>query len=178
VLITNVSKMGNDLFKALSSNSRIRIIKLLSKKEFHLSEIARRLNISKPVVSRHIKILEKAGLVKRKVVGNVHIFSSNIEILEKAFEPFIDQYNLKIEKNTSIFDALKQLPGVKTKTQGKHRYVTSIDGEEGYFIYEVNGELPEKPIDEYKPKKDSVLKIKKLVAVEKKKIELNLKEKE
>jgi DNA-binding transcriptional ArsR family regulator len=168
---------SNDLFKALSSKSRIKIIKILANKELHLSEISRQLDISKPVISRHIMLLEKVGLVKRKIIGNMHIFSADVEILEKAFEPFIQQHDVEIEKNNSIFDALQQLPGIKIKTQGKHRYVTSIDGEEGYYIYEVNGNTPKKPIDEYKPKRDVTIQLKKLVPVNKKKIKISFKEK-
>ena len=82
MLITNVSHMGNDdLFKALSSRSRIKIIKLLANQEMHLSGISRQLGISKPVISKHIKILEKAGFVKRKIIGNIHLLSTNAEVL-------------------------------------------------------------------------------------------------
>lgn len=166
-----------NLFKALSSSSRIKILRIIANKELHLSEISRQLKISKPVISRHIKILEKAGLVKRNVIGNMHLFSANMKVLEKAFEPFIEQYRIEIRKNMSIFDALKQLPNIKTKSQGKHKYVTSIDDEEGYYIYEVDGKIPKKPIDGYKPNKDSILKIKKLITVDKKRIKINVKEK-
>ena len=177
-MLTNVIKMGNnDLFRALSSKTRIKIIKMLVNKEIHISELSRALDISKPVISRHIKILEKTGLVKRKIIGNVHLLSANVEILEKAFEPFIEESNIKIKKNTSIFDALKQLPGVEIKAQGKNKYIASIDGEEGYYLYEVNGKLPEKPIDEYTPKKNVTLNLKKLVPVSKKKIKISFKEK-
>ena len=167
---------NNDLFRALSSTTRIKIMRLIANKALHLSEISRKLNISKPVISRHIIILEEAGLVQREIIGNMHFFSAKIEVLEKAFEPFIEQCNIEIGKNKSIFDALKQIPNIETKTQGKNKFVTSIDGEEGYYIYEVDGKLPEKPIDEYKLKKDVSIKIKKLVPVSKKKIKIKFKE--
>ena len=165
------------LFKALSSESRIRILKKLAHKEFHISQLSRELKISKPVISRHIKILEAAGLVKRRVIGNVHLLSCNIESLENAFEPFVEESNIKMEKNTTIFDALKQLPGIETVTHGKNKYIASIDGEKGYYIYEVNGKAPEKPIDKYKPQGDVTVQLKKLIPVGKKKIKISFKEK-
>ena len=168
---------NNNLFKALSSESRIKILKKLVNKEFHLSQLSRDLKISKPVISRHIKILEKAGLVKRRVIGNVHLLSCNIEPLENAFEPFIEESNIKMEKDSTIFDAIKQLPGIETVTHGKNKYIASIDGEKGYYIYEVDGKAPEKPIDKYKPQGDVTVKLKKLVPVEKKKIKISFKEK-
>jgi DNA-binding transcriptional ArsR family regulator/nitrogen regulatory protein PII-like uncharacterized protein len=167
---------NNSLFNALSSETRIRIIKKLINKEVHLSQLSRELNISKPVISRHIRILEDAGLIERKIIGNVHLLSVNLECIEKAFEPFIEESKIEIEKDTTIFDALKQLPGVETKSQGKNQYITSIDGEKGFYIYEVNGTTPKKAVNEYKPKENITLQLKKLVPVSKKKIKINLKE--
>ena len=166
---------NNNLFKALSSKSRIKIIKILKDKEIHLSELARTINLSKPVVFRHVKILEKAGLIKRKIIGNVHLLSINLEKLEKSFESFTEEKRVDAEKNSTIFDALKQIPGVKTKDYGKNKYITSIDGEKGYYIYEVNGKIPDIPIDKFKPKKDVTVNLKKLVPIEKKKIKIHIK---
>jgi len=168
---------NNNLFKALGSESRIKILKKLVNKEFHLSQLSRDLKISKPVISRHIKILEEAGLVKRRVIGNMHLLSCNIEPLENAFEPFVEESSIKMEKDFTIFDAIKQLPGIETVTHGKNKYIASIDGEKGYYIYEVDGKAPEKPIDKYKPQGDVTVKLKKLVPVEKKKIKIFFKEK-
>jgi DNA-binding transcriptional ArsR family regulator len=166
---------NNNLFAALSCETRIKIIKKLANKEIHLSELSRELHISKPVISRHINILEQAELVNRKIIGNVHLLSVNIQILEKAFDPFIEEANIEIEKDTTIFDALKQLPGVETKSRGKNQFITSINGEEGFYIYEVNGMIPKKAINEYKPDENITLQVKKLVPVGKKKITINLK---
>jgi DNA-binding transcriptional ArsR family regulator len=124
---------NNSLFNALSSETRIRIIKKLINKEVHLSQLSRELNISKPVISRHIRILEKAGLIERKIIGNVHLLSVNLECIEKAFEPFIEESKIEIEKDTTIFDELRQLPGVEIKSHGKNQYITSIDGEKVFF---------------------------------------------
>ena len=51
------------MFKALSSETRIKIIKILLNREIHLSGLARELNISVPVMSRHIKLLENVELI-------------------------------------------------------------------------------------------------------------------
>jgi len=168
---------NNKLFKALSSKSRVEIIKILSKKEIHLSELARMMNLSKPVVFRHIKILEKAGLVNRKKIGNVHILSVNLNIIEKTFDFFIEEQRIDVKKDTTLFDALKQIPGVKTKNLGKNGYITSINGEEGYYIYEVNGKTPNLPINKYRTDKNMTVKLKKLVPIEKKKIKIYINKK-
>lgn len=167
--------MDNDkMFKALSSETRIKIIKILLNREIHLSGLARELNISVPVMSRHIKLLENVELIKKRVVGNVHLLSANIGSLEELLEPFIEESEIEINEHDSIFDALKQIPGIEIQRVGENQYITSIDGEKGYYIYEVDGKIPTKSINEFRPKKNITLELKKLVSVNKKKIEVKI----
>ena len=166
---------NNDLFKALSSKTRINIIKTLGNRELHISQLSRDLKISKPVISRHIKLLEKTGVLKRRIIGNVHLLSLNPDCLEKILDPFIEEYNVDIKKDETIFDALKQLPDVETKDYGKNKQIISIGGEKGFYIYEVNGKTPDEPIDEFKPHGGVTINLKKLVSVDKKKIRINFK---
>ena len=56
------------IFRALSSSTRISILKKLMNKEMHLSGLARELGISVPVTSRHIKILEEVRLIDKDTV--------------------------------------------------------------------------------------------------------------
>ena len=168
---------NNLIFKALSSKSRIKIIKKCANEEIHLSALARDIGLSKPVISKHVKLLEKAGILNKRVVGNVHLFSANFDVLDKAFKPFIKDSKINLPKNKTILDALKQIPGIEIKKSGKKQLITSIDGEKGFFIYEVNGKIPEKSIDEYKTNKNITIKLKKLVPIEKRKIKIEIKEK-
>jgi DNA-binding transcriptional ArsR family regulator len=168
--------MDNEkIFRALSSPTRIKILKILTNKEIHLSGLARELSISVPVTSRHIKILENVGLINKRIFGNVYLLTAKTKNLEKALEPFIEESTVEISKKRSLFDALKQVPGVDVKQLGKHQYIKSIDGEEGYYIYEVDGDLPKKPVDQYILDKNITLDLKKLISVKKKKIKIEVK---
>lgn len=164
-----------NIFRALSSSTRVKILKKLIKQEMHLSGLARDLGISVPVTSRHIKILEEVKLINKRIFGNTYLLSAKIKNLESALEPFIEESTVEIEKKKSIFDALKQIPGIKIKKIGNNYYIRSIDEEEGYYIYEVDGKLPSKPIDEYQIEKNINLDLKKLITVQKKKIKVNVK---
>ncbi len=167
--------MGNiSLFKALGSDTRIKIIKTLIKGEKHLSELAREIGISTPVTARHIKILEEAGIIKRRIIGNVHLLSVTTEAIENIFEPFIEEKDVKIRKNETLLDALKQLPGFEIKKIGDRQYITSIDGEEGHYIYQVDGNIPSIPINQYKPEEDVVVEFSKIAAIKKKKIRVKI----
>ncbi|MDH6363997.1 putative transcriptional regulator [Enterococcus sp. PF1-24] len=55
---------GISTLKALSSDTRVTIIHLLSNEPSTVSEIAKKLNLSKAIVSRHLRLLEDARIIK------------------------------------------------------------------------------------------------------------------
>ncbi|TAN46041.1 MAG: ArsR family transcriptional regulator [Nitrospirae bacterium] len=57
------------LFKALSEEKRLRIIKLLEGGELCVCDIVAALNMSQPKVSFHLNILKEAGLIKDRKDG-------------------------------------------------------------------------------------------------------------
>ena len=64
------------VMKALSDPNRVRIVKLLQHKMMCVCELQGALGISQPTVSKHLKILEAAGLVGSKKDGqwvNYHL---------------------------------------------------------------------------------------------------------
>jgi len=73
---------------------------------------------------------------------------------------------------------LKEVAGVKIKRIGDKEFVVSIDGEDGFFVYVVDGKAPDVPINDYKLETDGTLEIKRLVPVVRKKLRVKLKEDE
>ena len=59
-------------FSALADPSRRAIVARLADSELTVGEIARPLPMSLPAVSKHLAILERAGLVARRKQGRVH----------------------------------------------------------------------------------------------------------
>lgn len=57
------------VMKALSDPNRVKIIKLLQQKFMCVCELQAALNLAQPTVSKHLKILEEAGLVDYKKEG-------------------------------------------------------------------------------------------------------------
>ncbi len=51
------------VMKALSDPNRVKILKMLQKKRLCVCELQAALDIAQPTVSKHLKILEEAGLV-------------------------------------------------------------------------------------------------------------------
>ena len=167
--------MDNNIFRALSSKTRVKMLRTLAKKELHISGLARELGISVPVASKHVEILEKAGLVERESFGRTHVVKAKKENLHELEAILRESHTLELEKGLSLLDALKQIPGIEIKKTGDKEYITSIDGEEGYYLYEVDGKIPDVPINEYEVRGDLEVEIKKLLPVEKKKIFVNVK---
>ena len=54
------------IMKALSDPGRVRIIKMLEMRELCVCEIQAALGLAQPTVSKHLKILEDAGLVESR----------------------------------------------------------------------------------------------------------------
>jgi DNA-binding transcriptional ArsR family regulator len=55
--------MPQDLFQAIADPTRRQIIDLLADKTMPVNDVAERFDISRPAVSKHIKILNECGLV-------------------------------------------------------------------------------------------------------------------
>src|SRR5438552_15723316 len=64
--------MANDTFKALAHPLRREIVERLSAGAATVGEVTRDFGVSKPTVSRHLRLLEEAGVVSRVVDGRTH----------------------------------------------------------------------------------------------------------
>ena len=68
----------NLCFKALSSETRRKILSLLAKKTLSAGDIVKNFNLTGATVSHHLKILSESKLIKRKRMGLSIYYSLNI----------------------------------------------------------------------------------------------------
>jgi DNA-binding transcriptional ArsR family regulator len=162
--------MTNDVFKALSSATRLKMLRILAKKEMHITGLARELNISVPVVAKHAKLLERANLIEIRKFGKTHVLGSKIKNMYGMLDELADSHTIDLQKGASILEALKKVSGVELKKVGDKEFVMAIDGEEGLYLYEVNGNSPNSTTEEFKIEKDCTIEWKKLLPVTRKKI--------
>jgi DNA-binding transcriptional ArsR family regulator len=76
---------SGDPFEALGDGTRRQILVLLSNAEMAVGEIAAVLPISRPAVSRHLRLLKNAGLVAERSEGTrrlYHLQSDGIESIQ------------------------------------------------------------------------------------------------
>lgn len=94
--------MANDVFAALAHPVRREIVERLSGGPASVGEVTRDFGVSKPTISRHLKLLEEAGLVSRVIDGRSHRLALRPDTLAETSE-WIDRQRTRWE---SLFDAV------------------------------------------------------------------------
>jgi DNA-binding transcriptional ArsR family regulator len=61
-----------DAFQVIADPSRRQILQLLTKDSYNINSISENFEMSRPAVSKHIKILQTAGFVSIQVIGREH----------------------------------------------------------------------------------------------------------
>ena len=74
--------MVTDPFEALGDPNRREILRLLGAEDLAVGQIAEAMPISRPAVSRHLRLLKDAGLVAERAVGTRRIYQLQAEGLE------------------------------------------------------------------------------------------------
>jgi DNA-binding transcriptional ArsR family regulator len=74
----------NDPFKALSHPIRRGIVERLAEGPATVAEATAGFGVSKPAISKHLKVLEETGVLRREVVGRTHRLSLDTEAMSEA----------------------------------------------------------------------------------------------
>ena len=83
--MVNYSKSELDtVFQALADPTRRRIVEALGANERTVGELAEPLKMSLPGVSKHLGVLERAGLLSRRKEGRIHHIKFEVSALEPA----------------------------------------------------------------------------------------------
>jgi DNA-binding transcriptional ArsR family regulator len=64
----------NKFFKALSDQTRRKILRLLEDREYTVGEIVDNFNLSQPTISRHLSVLKEANLVSDRRKGQYVVY--------------------------------------------------------------------------------------------------------
>jgi DNA-binding transcriptional ArsR family regulator len=97
-----VSVMTNDSFRALAHPLRRGIVERLARGSATVGEATGGFGVSKPTISRHVKVLEDAGVVVRTIDGRTHRLSLDLDALGEAVD-WIDRQRAIWER---MFDAV------------------------------------------------------------------------
>lgn len=92
--------MRRDVFQAIADPTRREIIQLLAQQKMNLNSVVENFLISRPAISKHIRILSECGLVTIKQQGRERFCEANLESLVEVSE--------WIESNSRTNDAQKK----------------------------------------------------------------------
>ena len=97
------SKLLDRTFGALADPTRRRILAQLAKGEDCVTNLAEPHSMSLAAVSKHVIVLEKAGLVKRRRKGRVHTLRLEAQPMKEA-QLWINRYREFWEGNLDRFE--------------------------------------------------------------------------
>jgi DNA-binding transcriptional ArsR family regulator len=96
--------MANSTFSALAHPIRRGVVERLAGGPATLGEATRGFGVSKPTLTKHVRVLEEAGLVVRVVTGRTHRLYLNAAPLVEA-GAWIDTQRARWER---LFDVVEQ----------------------------------------------------------------------
>src|SRR5499426_4373575 len=85
------SRTLNRTFAALADPTRRKILAHLARGDRRVTDLAKPHDMSLPAVSKHLRVLENAGLLRRRRYGRVHEMQLNAEPLKQAAQ-WVDEY--------------------------------------------------------------------------------------
>ncbi len=124
--------MRRDVFQAIADPTRREIISMVAYQSLHLNSVAEKFNVSRPAISKHIKILTECGLITIKQQGRHRYCEAKLEKLNEisdwveqyrkfwtqkldALETYLDEFQDKRRKQTQK----SRKPAVKKKRKPK-----------------------------------------------------------
>ena len=114
--------MRRDVFQAIADPTRRAIIRFVAAESLNLNAVAEKFDISRPAISKHIKILMECGLISIRQEGRERFCEANLQPLAQV-SGWVEQYR---DFWTKKFDALekfldKEMQAGKKQKQKKKR---------------------------------------------------------
>lgn len=83
--------MRRDVFQAIADPTRREIINVIAHRSMNLNTVADQFDISRPAISKHIKILTQCGLITIKQIGRERYCEAKLQKLNEVSQ-WIEQY--------------------------------------------------------------------------------------
>ena len=106
-------KMLSDLLKAVGDTTRRALLtQLCQQGPSRVTDLANYYDMSLNAISKHIKVLEKAGLVSRKTIGRTHWIEADLKqlaIVENWFKALKSIWGLRLDKLDELMNIGEKL---------------------------------------------------------------------
>jgi len=128
------------LFRALGSMTRAKIIELLSVREMNIGELSAALQLTQPSVTKHVQILEEAGLVKSDYVAAPQGTQKRCRcvferlVVDLAPKPGVDLLVAETELPIGMYTEVDPRPTCGLAT--KDKFVGLVDAPVSFYLPE------------------------------------------
>ncbi|MBI3520234.1 MAG: winged helix-turn-helix transcriptional regulator [Bacteroidetes bacterium] len=116
--------MRRDVFQAIADPNRRAIIHLIAQKRLTLNGVAEHFDVSRPAISKHIKILTECGLITIEQSGRERYCEAKLEKLNEVSD-WVEQYRqfwtTKLDALELYLNELQKKP-TKTITSKKKKH--------------------------------------------------------
>jgi DNA-binding transcriptional ArsR family regulator len=119
-MVVDRSERLDLVFHALAHPARRAIIRQLSAGERNLSELASPLKMTFPAATKHVRVLEGARLVRRRVDGRQHLCRLEAAPLKEAME-WTEQFRRNWEARFQALDSLLDEMKSEERTRSRRR---------------------------------------------------------
>jgi DNA-binding transcriptional ArsR family regulator len=96
--------MRRDVFQAIADPTRRQIIGLLSQQTLTLNGVAENFDVSRPAISKHIKILTECGLITIRQQGRERFCEANLGKLQEVSD-WAEQYRVFWSKKLDALES-------------------------------------------------------------------------
>jgi len=113
--------MRRDVFQAIADPTRRQIINMIAHQRLNIDAVADQFDVSRPAISKHIKILTECGLVVIQQHGRERFCEARLEKLNEVSD-WVEQYRQFWSNRLDALESyLKTLQTKKKKRTGKKR---------------------------------------------------------
>src|ERR1700722_9040615 len=112
--------MRRDVFQAIADPTRREIINMLAHKNLNLNSVAENFDVSRPAISKHIKILKECGLLTIKQQGRERFCEAKLDGLNEVsdwVEKYREFWNIKLDALEVYLEELQ----TKNKSETKQK---------------------------------------------------------
>src|SRR5215467_2520786 len=118
--------MRRDVFQAIADPTRREIINMIAHQSLHLNLVAEKFDVSRPAISKHIKILSECGLITIKQHGRHRYCEARLDKLNEVSH-WVEQYKkfwtLKLDALESYLDELQKEQQKQNSKRSNHASV-------------------------------------------------------
>jgi DNA-binding transcriptional ArsR family regulator len=106
--------MRRDVFQAIADPTRRAIINMIANQPLNLNTVAEQFDVSRPAISKHIKILTQCGLITIKQQGRERFCEAKLQQLDEVSQ-WIEQYRVFWTKKLDALESFLAREEISSK---------------------------------------------------------------